>query len=249
MPAKRYGPDERFASVLPGKRHRGVLLIGGALLAAGSPALAQAAAVEQFEQLELDRGRWQADLSDQWQGGDREFELSYGVSEQLALGLEMESGGRGIDGLGASALVQFSDREQGPLGAGVKLSAAVDGGGKLSEVEIRAIFENLSARWWGQANVMLRHRREDGERGEALAYGLSLSRRVARSWWLGLDASGIAARLGGDSDELGPSHLAGPSVTIELEPVEGAEAELGLAWLNRIDERGETLRASLQLTF
>ena len=82
------------------------------------------------------------------------------------------------------------------MGAGIMASVRLDDSGTLSEAEARLIVEQQSEKWWGQANIMLRHVNEDGERGELLAYGWNISHAIADSVWLGVEGSGQAARLG-----------------------------------------------------
>lgn len=229
-----------------------------ALILGASPA--QAGGPEQLDQLEPTRGEWQAEYYGQFGASEKEghqhsLELFYGFSERFSLGVEIEGerqdGQLEFDEASLIGLLRFSDAEDDPLGTGLMISAGLDGGGRVSELEARFIAEKITERWWAQANIMLRRVDEDGAKGEMLAYGWSLSRALSKTVWLGLEGSGQAARLGGFEQGFKPAHFAGPSATIQIEAGEGREIEIGLAYFRRLHHEGarDTARVFLQVGF
>jgi opacity protein-like surface antigen len=221
---------------------------------------AYAQSPEQIDQLEPDGGEWQAEYSGQFGSTDdnerqHSLELFYGVSDSFAIGVEVEAeaedGDLGFGEAGISALYKFNDPEEAPLGLGVMLSARLDGDGVLSEAEARFIAEKKTDKWWGQANVMLRHANEDGEKGELLAYGWNLSHAVTEQFWLGVEGSGQAAKLGGFDLGFEKAHFAGPAAVLDLEIANDKEVELGFAWFRRLSDEGprNTARIFVQFDF
>jgi hypothetical protein len=198
---------------------------------------------ESLDQLEPERGEWEIEWFGSFGGdGEQEVEILHGLSDRVAIGgeIEFEGPGGGLEFESASAvmLYRFSDPSDDPVGLGVKGEAAIARGGKLARLEARAIAEVQTPRWWLQGNVILRHAREDGERGTGLAYAASLQTQVAGAW-LGIEATGQAARLSGDPDAAPRgNHYAGPSLTFERDIGEDAEIEIGLAWLQRLKGNG-----------
>lgn len=191
---------------------------------------------EQIEQLEPEAGEWQLQYSGAYGGADgHELEIGRGIGRHWAVGagaeFEAVDGHLELDGLSAVALVRLVEPDDRPVGLGLMGQVSVDRAGRYAGAELRGIAESRSARWWLQANVMLRHRREDGEAGTNLAYVASIQRGPA-PFWYGIEMSGRAARLGGD-DDAAPAgqHYVGPSVTYR-----GARSglELGLAWMVRV---------------
>jgi hypothetical protein len=182
-------------------------------------------------------------------------EAFYGITDRIALGVEVETEAEDGDlkygEAGVSLLYKLNEAGEGELGTGVMLSARVDGDGTLSEAEARFIAEQQNDTWWGQANVMLRHSNEDGEKGELLAYGWNLSRSVADQLWLGLEGSGQVAKLGGFDGGFEKGHFAGPALTYEWEPSEDTEVEFGLAWFRALGDEGprNTGRLFVQVSF
>ncbi|AJP71560.1 hypothetical protein [Sphingomonas hengshuiensis] len=207
-----------------------------------TPALAQ---VEQLEQIEPSAGEMQAEI---FGGpGGQSIEALAGISDRLALGGEVEFEDGRIESAGLAALVRFSDPETRPIGLGVEAQASLGAGGRLHEIEVRGLFESRGAKWWLQVNPIVRTVREDGASGTGIAYAASIQRRIG-GVWLGGEASGRLARIGGDPmlAPRGEQYL-GPSIT--LQPRGGAE--IGLAWLERIAGRGTRSgpRAFLQFEF
>lgn len=220
--------------------------LAGALLAcvlAAAPAWAQGGP-EQLDQIEPEKGAWQFEYYGTFGGdGEQGFEALAGVSDWLALGGEAEfegpRGGLTFDSAAVTALVRLADPEQRPIGLGVQFQASVNRSGDFGGFETRLIAETRSPQYWLQGAVILRHAREDGERGTGLAYAASVQHSVGKEMWLGVEASGQFARLSGDA-ELAPrgQHYAGPSLTIER-PIGGDnDVELGLAWLQRLRGAG-----------
>lgn len=208
---------------------------------------------EQIEQLEPEAGEWQLQYSGAYGGADsHELEIGRGVGRHWALGVgadvEAVRGHLELEGVSAVALVRLVEPEDRPFGLGLMGQVALDRAGRYAGAELRGIAESRSARWWMQANLMLRHRREDGEAGTNLAYVASIQRGPA-PFWYGVEASGRAARLGGD-DNAAPArqHYVGPSVTYRTAR---SGFELGFAWMVRIAGRGAPSgpRAFAQLDF
>lgn len=210
-----------------------------ALLAAAVSGPALARGPEQLEQLEPDGGRWQLEyyglIAD---GGDDEHsaQVLYGVTDRLALGVEVES-----EGFAPTALYRFTDPEEDPVGIGIEAQAGFDGDFDLASIEGRLILERVREHWWLQGNVILRREREGGGWETGLAYGWAASRSVAEGVWIGLEGSGQAAEGG---------QFAGPAITVEHEPEGGPEIEVGLSYQRRMDGQGpgDSVRMFVQLT-
>lgn len=208
---------------------------------------------EQLEQLEPERGEWQAELHSRFsgsksEGGQHSLELFRGLSEHVALGVEVEGGWEDgslqVDEVGAMALARFTDAREDAVGTGLMVGAAVGSDGRVSEIEARAIVEKITQDWWLQGNAIWRGSQEDGDGSERLAYAWSASRSIARSLWIGLEGSG---RIAGAAE---PGHYAGPALAFELE-LGGREIELGAAYLRHFggEASGGTGRAFVQLGF
>ncbi|WP_152664082.1 hypothetical protein [Sphingomonas sp. SRS2] len=230
-----------------------VLTLAGAIMLAAAPAQA---GIESIAQLEPEAGEWEAEWFGAFDGdGEQEFELLTGLTDQLALGGEVEFEGprHGLEfeSVAALALWRFTDPDTQPLGFGLMGSAAINRHGDLTRLEARAIGEVKTPRWWLQGNAILRHSRDDGDRGTGLAYSASVQTMFA-GLWLGVEASGQAARLSGDAAAAPRGrHYAGPSLTFEHEYGEEFEVEIGLAWLARLrgDGPDSAPRVFVQFTF
>jgi hypothetical protein len=224
------------------------------------PTAAWAETPEGLDQLEPDAGEWQLEYNGQFgstKAAERphEIEAYYGVSDKLAIGVEVEGeaedGDFSVGEFGVSLLYRFTEADDGELGAGLMVSAALGDDGGLSEAEARFIVEQKSDKWWLQGNAMLRHANEDGDKGELLAYGWNVSHAVAGNFWFGLEGSGQAARLGGFAGGLDKAHFAGPAAVVEIEPSESSEIEIGLAWFRRLGDEGprNAARLFVQMSF
>lgn len=231
------------------------------LFGMAGPALAQSP--EQIEQLEPGKGRWQVEydgffgpVGDDGEGREHSLQALAGVSEHVALGMDMQTswsqGALTVETIAPTMLYRWSDPDDDPVGIGVEVQAAFDRQAKFAGAEGRLIVEKRSRRWWGQANLILRHSRADGEAASSIAYGWSLARAVAPRLWLGVEGSGQAVRLGGDP-MLAPvgAHFIGPALTWNTVRPGKAEVEIGLAWLRRTTGAGPTNTARLfvQLEF
>lgn len=213
--------------------------LGTMLLAlAASPAFAQGP--EQLEQLEPDGGHWQLE----YYGAARSHSLQalYGISDRLALGVEIEGeadGGRlAFEGVTPTALYRFSGADAAPFGVGVEVQAEFDRRMHLVGSEARLILEHKGPHWWAQGNAMLRI---TGDWQVNAAYGVAASRAVAPGLWLGFEGSAQGERGGG--------RFAGPALTLERE-AGGVEVEIGLSYQRRIDGDGpaDSMRAFVQLS-
>jgi hypothetical protein len=245
---------------LSGKVIKSIISLVATTAAICLAAPASAEGPEQLDQLEPGNGEWQVEYNGQF-GSTAAFErlhsveAFYGVSEALAVGIEAEA--EAVAGelrFGEASLVglfRIADANSAPLGAGLMLAAGLDDDGGLAEAEARLILEKQTERWWGQANIMLRHANEDAESGELLAYGWNLSHVIADGIWIGVEGSGQAARLGGFGAGFDAAHFAGPAFACELEPSQDSEVEIGLAWLFRLGDEGprQTARLSVQFSF
>jgi len=212
-----------------------------ALVALGTPALALAqTGPEQIEQLEPEPGEWQLQYSGAYGGADSHgLEIARGIGRHWAFGvgteLEGVEGYLQLDGISAIALVRLAEASDRPARLGLMGEVSIDRHGNFTGGELRGIAESRTRRWWLQANLMLRYRREGGEAGTSLAYVVSLQRGPA-PFWYGLEASGRAVRLGGDA-EAAPArqHYIGPSITYRADR---GGLELGFAWMARVAGRG-----------
>lgn len=216
----------------------------------GARAPARAAAPEQLEQLEPERGGWLIEYEGQFGGrtggAGREHGIGalYGLTDDLAVGGSVgfiyggepdEPGRLRFDSGGVAALLRFSDPEADALGMGLLVEASLDRDGTLAEVELRFIAEKRGGRWWGQANAIVRRVDEEDERGTHLAFAAGLHRAVADGLWIGAETSGQAVRLGGYADDpFESAYFLGPSVIAELPLGEDRELELGLGYLRRL---------------
>lgn len=195
---------------------------------------------EQIEQLEPEAGEWQAQYSGAYGGADSHgLEIARGVGRHWALGLggewEVVAGHLRFEQVSAVALVRLAEAEDHPARLGLMGEVSIDRGGRFAGGELRAIAESQTHHWWLQANLMLRHRREEGEAGSNLAYVVSIQHGPA-PFWYGIEASGRAMRLGGDEDAApAREHYVGPSITYRRGRT---GLELGVAWLARIAGRG-----------
>lgn len=228
--------------------------IAAFLLLLPRPVLAQGP--ESLDQLEPGAGEVQAEWRGDFGGeGEQGFELLIGLSDRLVIGAEAEfegpRDGLAFEEVSAVVMYRLADPEDVPVGFGVMGEVAIGRGGRLSGLEARGIVEVQRGGWWLQGNAMLRHAREDGARGTGIAYSASAQRDVG-GLWLGIEASGQAARLSG-APELAPqgSHYAGPGLTIERDFGDNSEVEIGAAWLHRLKGDGAPSgpRLFVQITF
>lgn len=220
--------------------------VAASLAVAALAAPAGAAGPEQVEQLEPEGGEWQAEaalLSARGAGSTPSFQILRGVSDRVALGVEIEREEGTIASVAPTLLYRFSDPASG-LGVGVV--AQVDLGAGLTPVggETRLIVERKAPRWWGQANAIVDLERENKATAATLAYSWRVSRAVGPSLWLGAEGSGQALRLAGPAEERG--HYVGPALTLVEELRSGAEVEVNASFLRRF--AGEGPRGALQLS-
>ncbi|MCW3837935.1 hypothetical protein ACFQ1E_18155 [Sphingomonas canadensis] len=231
-------------------------VLAAVLAAASVPARAQGGP-EQLDQLEPGAGEWQLEYAGVFGGdGEQELEALFALSDRFAIGATAEfegpGGGIRLDAIGAKALYRMIDPDGHPIGLGIGAEAAVSADGSFAAGEVRLIAESRPARWWIQADAILRHAREDGLGGTGIAYAGSVQRGLGSAAWLGIEASGQVLRIAGDPG-LAPrgQHYIGPSLTFEREMAKGNEAEIGIAWLERVRGQGPGSgpRIFVQLTF
>ena len=212
---------------------------------------------EQLEQLEPGKGEWQLEYFGLFGGGADEREHSLqamtGITDRLALGVEIESswanGALKIESFAPTALYRFSDAVDDPVGIGFEIQAGLDRHGDFAGAEARLIAEKRSLAWWIQADLILRHTRDEGTSSNSVAYAWALNRAVMDRLWLGVEGSGQAARLSGSVPTR--EHFLGPSLTYELGLGGEREAEIGIAYLRRLGSEGppDTARFFIQLGF
>ncbi|HEY0086978.1 MAG TPA: hypothetical protein VGB65_13860 [Allosphingosinicella sp.] len=234
------------------------------LLLAGLPAAAQEA--ETVEGLGPENGEWELEYVGQFgkakgtpdkrQHSGQSF---YGVTDRLALGGETQLSYRSgplvrndrlyFDYDSAIAIFRFSDAEEDPIGLGLWVQAGLDlSDGELARLEAQLIAEKKTPRWWAQGNLMLRRVNERAQEGGLIAYAARGRRAVGPATWLGVEASGQAAELGGfRRDPLDKGHFIGPNLTHRIALPRDNDLQLGVAYLHRWDEhRG--LRNLLQVS-
>jgi hypothetical protein len=234
------------------------------LLLTGLPAAAQEA--ETVEGLGPDDGEWELEYVGQFgeAGGTRDKrqhsgQSFYGVTDRLALGGETQLSYRSgplvrndrlyFDYDSAIAIFRFSDAEEDPIGLGLWVQAGLDlSDGELARLEARLIAEKKTPRWWAQGNLMLRRVNERAQEGGLIAYAARARRAIGPATWLGVEASGQAAELGGfRRDPLDRGHFIGPNLTHRIALPRDNDLQLGVTYLRRWDEhRG--LRNLLQVS-
>lgn len=228
------------------------------LAAVAAPALAEGP--EQLEQLEPGKGEWQVEYFGLFGGGTDQREHSVqvmtGVTDRLALGVEVESNwadrAMKFENVVPTALYRFSDPVDDPVGIGIEIQAGLDRHGDFTGAEARLIAEKKSSAWWGQADLILRHTRDQGISADSVAYAWALNRAVAKHLWFGAEGSGQAAHLSSSKEPAWVrEHFLGPSLTYELGLGAEREAEIGIAYLRHLGSAGppDTLRSFIQLSF
>ncbi len=200
---------------------------------------------------------WQVEASGTWSDGTGYgIEALHGVSGALALGAAVDVDASGgavtVEEFTLIALWRLADPDTRPLGLGVQLESGFDHEMRLAQIAVTAVAEHRGDRWWLQGDVTLAHLREHDARGAGLEYVGAVRRRVSESLWLGVEGSGVLARLDGPA-ELVPQgeHYAGPGAVAEIEATEDVGLEIGVAWLFRTGGDGVTsgARAFVQASF
>ena len=206
---------------------------------------------EQLEQLEPEAGGWQLEYAfGRGEATEHSVQLMHGMDDHLAIGAEIALTRNGgvidFDSAGIAVLWRAGGVGEGRMGWGVKVQASLDRDGHIGESEVRLITDARPGGWWLQGDVILRRVREHGTAATGLAYAVSVQ-RAAAGIWLGAEASGRAARIGGAAELLPLSHYAGPSADWEI----GERLEISGAVLARVSGRGAKLapRLAVQLNF
>jgi hypothetical protein len=217
------------------------------------PAAAQTA--ETVEGLGPADGEWDLEYVGQFGGANGSADKRQhsgqsfrGVADWLALGGETQLSYRSgplvredrlyFDYDSAIAIFRFSDAQRDPVGLGLWVQAGLDASdGELARIEARLIAEKQTPRWWGQANLMLRRVNEGRREGTAAAYAVRLSHAVGVSTWVGVEASGQAAELGGfHRRSLDRGQYVGPRVMQQLAIGRGNRLQVGVTYLRRLDD-------------
>jgi hypothetical protein len=124
------------------------LIAGLCLSFAGTAAMS--AGPEQIDQLEPDKGDWQLEYFGTFSGADENdhaLEAMVGLSDKLALGIELEGeysdSDLRFDTVAAKALYRLTPKDAA-VGAGMQIEVAFDDQGSLAEVEARLIVSHQS---------------------------------------------------------------------------------------------------------
>lgn len=249
--------------VTTGARHARALLrlvLGCALAGAASAAAAAGSAgdppapFEPLEQLEIEAGAWSAEMITDIAAGPLSSELQFtrGVSDALAVALEIESeagGGRlAIDQIGLTALVRLTGQDAAPVAAGALVKFAAGGDGRLAGAALGLVAERDVGPWAASANLTLRHQRDDGAAGHALDYAWSLKRRLGGAIALGAEGGGplaVSAALGDRR------HFIGLSLAVHTAHGLGVTRDFALALLREasLGHAATVLRCAIQLDF
>ncbi len=186
-------------------------------------------------------------------GSDHSLGISYGISDRLSIGIELEGQRRGsrlaIDGLALSALFRLNPTPDGKLDLAIKTSVGSDSHGNYSEAKVRLMAQLIGPDWWLQSNLMMQHEAE-GSGTASLAFIVSASHAVAPNAWLGVEVSGDIAQLSGDGKFDGGRFI-GPSFSTEFELSENIELEVGVVGSARLAGEGpdKSLRLFAQFEF
>ena len=183
------------------------------------------------------------------------LELFYGLTDQLALGMEVEAEAAGaelvVEELAVGAIVDLAGDEEAAAQLSLLIQAGVTTDGDLPQLETRLIGEHLAGKWRALGNLIVRHTEGD-ESGTSLGYAMLIEREIAEDLRFGLEASGQAARLSGFREGFESAHYAGPSVSFGYELDEERELELGLKYLKRLDAGhayDESVRLAVEFEF
>ncbi len=236
--------------------HNSIILRAGlAALALSCATQAAAEAPEQLYEPAPALGEWRLEYNGQigrTEGSPRphSLELFRGISEHIALGVEIE--GEAEDGrllveeFGVGAIFGLTG-EDAPVEAALLVQAGVTTEGDFPQLEARLIVEHERGPWEMLGNVNVR-RVDAEEQGTSLGYAATVHRRLSDNFALGVETSGQAARLGGYTGGFDAGHYAGPSATLSFDVANGREVELGIRYLRRIDA-GDAYRDTVRLVF
>ena len=215
---------------------------------------------QELEQLEPGRHELQFEyqslvrMTDGDAGDTHSLSVAYGVSDRLALGLELQGERVGatfaVDTLDLSALYHFAALNEGSLKLGMKVSAGLNRHGQLAQAEVRLIAEQIGSEWWLQGNIIAEHERANGSRNFTLAYIANASHNLVSNIWLGVEVSGSMSGLAGTAEgERG--HFIGPSASVEYDFSKSADVEVGAVYLARIAGTGpaNSVRLFVQINF
>ena len=227
--------------------------IGGAVavLSLSAGGIAHAGPPEQFYEPGPSKSRTQIEYNGQFGGdGERPHSLEgfVGVSDRLALGLEVEAEATDsdvdADEFGVGAILALTG-EEAPLEFALLLQAGVTANGDFPQIEARLIAEHEVGDWEFLGNLILRS--EDAEeQGVSLGYALSLHHELGKTVAIGLEASGQAARLDGFEAGFDTAQYLGPSLQFSLDAGPNTEIEVGVKYLHRLDS-GDDYRDTLRL--
>lgn len=223
-----------------------------AVLAMPLPLLAGVA--EQFEQLDPEEGEWELEYFGNYGGDDAHvLEIAHGIGSNMAIGAEIEleeEDGEREEEYSLSLLYRLNDPHVAAVPMALMGEVALNGEGNLAEVEGRWIAAFAPGPLTANANLIMRHAREEGDKGTGIAYVVDLGYALSDTLRFSIEASGRAIRLGGDADAAPKGeHYLGPVVGIEIEPEEGMELGLTVGWLTRINGNGPASAPRISLEF
>lgn len=234
-----------------------MLITIGVLSTIAGPARAEGP--EQFYEPGPGAGRWSLEYNGQFGrtgGAERphSVELFRGVSERVAVGVEVEGESEGgefaIEELGLGAIIALTGKDAA-FQTAMLVQAGVTTAGDFPQLEARLIARRAADRWHALGNIIVRHVDRD-HRWTELGYAFALHREIADEIRLGLELSGQAARLGGAVQGFEAGHYAGPSLSAEFDVGGEREIEVGLKYLKRVDSAGayeDNARLVLSLRF
>lgn len=176
-------------------------------------------------------------------------ELFHGVSDRLAIGIEVEGGAEdsrfSVEDFGLGAIVGLT-RKDAPVEAAIMVQAGITTTGSFPQLETRLLLKHRRGPANLLANVIIR-RVDDIEQGASLGYAASAHFDLADGLALGAEASGQAARLAGYDLGFETAHFVGPSLMVSKE-AGNAELNFGVRYLRRIDP-GAGYRDTVRLNF
>jgi len=247
----------------PERKHSCQLSAAAVLLAIATPVAAQNS--EMVEGLGPHNGDWELEYVGQFadangSNDDRQHsgQSFYGVTNWLALGGETKLAYRSgpqvahdrlyFEYDSAVAIIRFSQADADRVGLGLWLQAGLDTDGEPARLEARLIAEKQTRMWWAQGNLILRRVNEGAHEGTHFAYAARISHALADHSWIGIEASGQAAELGGfQRGSFEKAHYLGPSIGHEMTLGGDNRLRLNVTWLRRLDEQ-EGARNLFQLS-
>jgi hypothetical protein len=220
-----------------------------------APAMAEAP--EQLYGSAPDRGQIEVEYNGQFANGEPDerphsLELFAGISDRVAIGLEIEGESEGEGGTfrteeyALGALIDLTPQDA-PVSVIVLAQVGIGHDGSFPHLQGRLIVGHEGEKWLWNSNLILR-REASNEPTTDLAYAATAQQRFGSGFRAGLEVSGQIDRLAGPRDEFDPAHYAGPTVGFEAGDEGGTGFEVSLTYLWRID-RGDASRRTVRANF